>query len=72
VNADNLAIALGLNKKLALKDWQYKLFISGQGKNGSGDPAIAKIFDESVKILTNSSASPLTRIIRAIAQQNQT
>ena len=38
---------------------QYLAFITGQGKNGSGNPESAELVDESVKILTNTVGHPL-------------
>lgn len=55
--ADRIARKLGLNKQHALTATQYKLFVSGKGVGG--DPAAAKLVDESVRILTNTTGTPL-------------
>jgi hypothetical protein len=55
--AARIARALGLNKRNAFTAKQYKLFISGKGVGG--DPASAKLVDESVRILTNTTGNPL-------------
>ena len=59
VVADQIARAIGLKKADVLTEAQYKAFITGQGKNGSGDVQSAKLVDESVKILTNTVGHPL-------------
>ena len=51
--ADRIARKLGLNKQHAFTAKQYKLFVSGKGVGG--DPAAAKLVDESVRILTNTT-----------------
>ena len=56
--AEQLAAALGLNGNLSFTQEQYQEFISGGGNGGDVDTA--QIFDESVKILTNSCANPKT------------
>ncbi|MDR3633918.1 MAG: hypothetical protein P4L84_08945 [Isosphaeraceae bacterium] len=61
--ADKIARALGLDKSLCFTQEQYLAFISGNGKDGSGNLADAELVDESVAILTNSSAHPLVRNI---------
>lgn len=61
--ADKIAKALGLDKSSCFTEAQYLTFISGQGKNGSGNVDSAKLVDESVAILTNSSAHPQIRNI---------
>ena len=55
--ADRIARKLGLNKQHAFTAKQYKLFVSGKGVGG--DPAAAKLVDESVRILTNTLGTPL-------------
>ena len=55
--ADRIARKLGLNKRQAFTAKQYKLFSSGKGVGG--DPAAAKLVDESVRILTNTTGNPL-------------
>jgi hypothetical protein len=59
--AEQLAAALGLNGNLSFTHKQYLEFISGGG-NG-GDVTAAQVFDDSVKILTNSSANPKTVLL---------
>ena len=56
--ADRIARKLGLNKRQAFTAKQYKLFVSGKGIGG--DPAAAKLVDESVRILTNTKGTPST------------
>jgi len=55
--ADRIARKLGLNKKQVFTAKQYRLFISGKGVGG--DPAAAKLVDESVRIFTNTTGRPL-------------
>jgi len=55
--ADRIARKLGLNKRHAFTPRQYRLFISGKGIGG--DPAAAKLVDESVRIFTNTTGNPL-------------
>jgi hypothetical protein len=55
--ADRIARKLGLNKRQVFTAKQYKLFVSGKGVGG--DPAAAKLVDESVRILTNTRRTPL-------------
>ena len=55
--ADRIARKLGLNKQHAFTENQYKLFISGKGIGGN--PADAKLVDESVRIFINTTAKPL-------------
>ncbi len=55
--ADRIARKLGLNKRRAFTAKQYKLFVSGKGVGG--DPAAAKLVDESVRIFTNTTGNPL-------------
>jgi hypothetical protein len=50
--ADRIARKLGLNKRQAFTAKQYRLFISGKGVGG--DPADAKLVDESVRIFINT------------------
>src|SRR5262245_14513836 len=54
--ADWIARKLGLNKRHAFTPKQYRLFISGRGIGG--DPAAAKLVDESVRLFTNTSGRP--------------
>jgi hypothetical protein len=55
--ADYIARNLGLRKADSLSHQQYLKFIAGKGV--SGDPASAKLVDESVAILTNTNGRPL-------------
>jgi hypothetical protein len=55
--ADRIARKLGLNKRHALTAKQYRLFSSGRGVGGDAVPA--KLVDESVRILTNTTGTPL-------------
>ena len=55
--ADQIARKLGLNKHQVFTARQYRLFVSGKGVGG--DPASAKLVDESVRILTNTTGTPL-------------
>jgi hypothetical protein len=55
--ADRIARKLGLNKKHVFTAKQYRLFVSGKGVGG--DPAAAKLVDESVRIFTNTTGNPL-------------
>jgi hypothetical protein len=55
--ADRIARKLGLNKRHALTAKQFKLFVSGKGVGGM--PAPARLVDESVRILTNTTGTPL-------------
>ena len=55
--ADMIAKGLGLNKRKALTKGQYELFITGKGVGGQIEPA--KLVDESVRILTNTTGRPL-------------
>jgi hypothetical protein len=55
--ADRLARAFGLDKDKVFTDRQYRLFVSGRGIGG--DPASAKLVDESVRIFTNTRGRPL-------------
>ena len=55
--ADRIAHELGLNKRHAFTTKQYRLFITGQGVGGK--LAAAKLVDASVRILTNTTGTPL-------------
>jgi len=55
--AGRIARGLGLRKSDALTRKQYLEFISGRGKYG--DPKKAKVVDDSVLILTNTTGRPL-------------
>jgi hypothetical protein len=55
--ADRIARTLGLNKRDAFTARQYRLFVSGRGVRGKRAPA--KLVDESVRILTNTTGRPL-------------
>ena len=55
--ADRIAHELGLNKRHAFTAKQYRLFITGQGVDGN--LAAAKLVDASVRILTNTTGTPL-------------
>jgi hypothetical protein len=55
--ADRIARKLGLNKRQVFTAKQYSLFISGKGVGG--DPADAKLVDESVRLFTNTAGRPL-------------
>jgi hypothetical protein len=55
--ADYIARNLGLRKADSLSHQQYLKFIAGKGVGG--DPASAKLVDESVAILTNTNGRPL-------------
>jgi hypothetical protein len=55
--ADRIARGLGLNKRQAFTAKQFKLFISGKGVGG--EPYPARLVDESVRILTNTTGNPL-------------
>ena len=67
--ADEIARALGLDKRKCFTEYQYLTFISGNGANGSGDPQQAALVDESVNLLTNSTVNPLTRDINGTPTQ---
>jgi hypothetical protein len=54
---NRIARKLGLNKRNAFTAKQYKLFVSGKGVGG--EPAEAKLVDASVRILTNTTGTPL-------------
>ena len=55
--AERIARQLGLSKRHAFTAKQYKLFVSGKGKGGEAAPA--KLVDASVRILTNTTGTPL-------------
>jgi hypothetical protein len=55
--ADRIARKLGLTKQQAFTARQYALFISGKGVGGN--PADAKLVDDSVRIFTNTTGRPL-------------
>lgn len=55
--ADELAKQLGLSKADTFTREQYREFVTGKGVGG--DPAAAKLVDESVRILTNTVGRPL-------------
>jgi hypothetical protein len=57
--ANETAREIGLNKADVFTQEQYRAFITGQGRDGSGDIQSAKLVDESVKILTNTVGHPL-------------
>jgi hypothetical protein len=55
--ADRIARRLGLDRRHVFTPRQYRLFITGRGVGG--DPAAAKLVDESVRIFTNTRGRPL-------------
>ena len=55
--ADRIARKLGLDRRHAFTAKQYKLFVSGKGAGGELAPA--KLVDASVRILTNTTGTPL-------------
>jgi len=55
--ADKLAVDIGLNPKKVFTSKQFALFVSGKGVGGQAAPA--KLVDESVRILTNTTNRPL-------------
>ena len=55
--ADRIAHELGLNKRDAFTPKQYRLFITGRGIGGKR--SAAKLVDASVRILTNTTGTPL-------------
>lgn len=57
--ADEIAREIGLKKSDVLTQAQYRAFITGQGRDGSGNLASAELVDQSVKILTNTIGHPL-------------
>jgi hypothetical protein len=54
---ERIARGLGLDRTRTFTRKQYRLFVSGKGVGG--DPASAKLVDESVRILTNTTGRPL-------------
>ena len=60
--ADAIAKKIGLKKVGCVHEKQYGLFIAGKGVGG--DPASAKLVDQSVRILTNTIGRPLYSKIR--------
>jgi len=65
--AERLAKRLGLNWQLSFTEKQYLLFTKGKGNNGT--QYIATVFNQSVAILTNSSANPLPASISGTTTQ---
>ncbi len=57
--ADEIARKIGLKKSDTFSEEQYLAFIAGKGRDHSGDPASAKLVDQSVAILTNTVGHPL-------------
>jgi hypothetical protein len=55
--ADRIARKFGFDKRHAFTAKQYRLFITGKGVGG--DPAMAKLVDESVRIFANTTGNPL-------------
>lgn len=55
--AHRIARKIGLDPRRVFTKRQYRLFVSGRGTGG--DPAAAKLVDESVRILTNTAGRPL-------------
>ena len=55
--ADRIARRIGLRKSRTLTEQQYLEFISGRGVGGNPDDA--RLVDESVRILTNTTGRPL-------------
>lgn len=55
--ADRIARKIGLTKKHAFTQRQYRLFVTGRGVGGERAPA--KLVDASVRILTNTKRRPL-------------
>ena len=55
--ADRLAVKIGLDPAKVFTHSQYVKFISGKGKGGQAAPA--KLVDQSVRILTNTTGRPL-------------
>ena len=56
-SAHRIARHIGLKKQHTFTTKQFRLFVSGKGVGG--DPASAKLVDESVRILTNTNGRPL-------------
>lgn len=59
--ADEIAAGMGLDEADAFTSEQYLAFISGEGVGG--DPAAARLVDESVRILTNTVGRPMRSVI---------
>ena len=59
--ADQIAVDIGLNPKKVFTSKQYALFVSGKGVGGQAAPA--KLVDESVRILTNTTNRPLYSMV---------
>jgi len=59
VLAHKIAQQLRLDRDKVLTFEQFRAFITGGGVPGSGNPAAAKLADESVKIFINTSGFPL-------------
>ena len=64
--ADRIAHELGLNQRHAFTTKQYRLFITGQGVGGK--LAAAKLVDASVRILTNTTGTPLFAKVNGIVR----
>jgi hypothetical protein len=62
--ADEIALGLGLVKADTLTEQQFLEFISGGGVGG--DPAAAKLVDESVRIFTNTTGRPLYSKVKGV------
>lgn len=52
-----IARGIGLSPRYAFTQRQFRLFVSGKGRGGQAAPA--KLVDESVRILTNTTGRPL-------------
>ena len=59
--ADRIARKIGLRKRHTFTPRQYRLFISGRGVGGKR--SAAKLVDQSVRILTNTTGRPLIATI---------
>jgi hypothetical protein len=59
--ADQIAVDIGLNPKKVFTSKQFALFVSGKGVGGQAAPA--KLVDESVRILTNTTNRPLYSMV---------
>ena len=62
--ADEIALGLGLVKADTLTEQQFLVYISGGGVGG--DLAAAKLVDESVRILTNTTGRPLYSKVKGV------